>query len=215
MPIPYNKMFVMFPPRPSGSIQPEQVGDYPGWVAQRKFNGTRTVVLIDPEGAVHLRTRHRAEHKAYKITADMRASLQALPLDRGSWHVLDGELLNNKTRGVKDRLVLFDLLVHDSKYLVGTTYGNRLDMLDFTLSEPNEYEQETGRKLAFRVNENVWFAETFRENFSGHFQELLDLDEIEGLVLKDPGGKLVPGVTENNNEAWLIRVRKPHKNYAF
>jgi ATP-dependent DNA ligase len=215
MSVAYKQMFVMFPPRPSTSIKAEHIGDYPGWLAQRKFNGTRTTVFIDPAGDVHLRNRQREEHRAYKVTDEMIESCRALPLERGAWHVLDGELLHSKTKAIKDRVVLFDLLVHDSKYLLGTTYRDRLDLLDYSLGEPDEYEDESGHQLAFRVNGNLWLAETFTDEFERHFRELLALDEIEGLVLKDPGGKLTAGVTEKNNEGWQIRVRKEHKNYAF
>jgi len=219
--MPYKKMFVMWPPRPEGSADPKTLDKYPGWWAQRKFNGTRSLVFLDPDGNVHLRTRHREEHRAYQLTNAMEAAIKSL-LDRGDgifmfepgkWQVFDAELMHSKTSGVKDRLVLFDILVHNGSYLTGTTCRARYEILCEGLGMPDTSETETGRSIALKVNENVWLAEVFEETFADYFTELTDMDEIEGLVLKDPDGVLKPGVSEKNNSEWLVRVRKPHKNY--
>ena len=216
MAMPYRKMFVMWPPRPEGSADPKTLDKYPGWWAQRKFNGTRSLVFIDPEGDIHLRTRHREEHKAYQRTEAMETALKSLLgpcFESGKWQVFDAELMHSKTSGVKDRIVLFDILVHNGSYLTGTTVRERYETLTGGLGHPETSETETGRSIALKVNEHVWFAEIFEDAFADRFAELADMDEIEGLVLKDPSGVLKPGVTEKNNSEWLIRVRKPHKNY--
>lgn len=216
MTIPYKKMFVMYPPRPEGSAHPDTMGNYPGWWGQRKYNGTRTTVFLSPEREVHLRTRHREEHKAYRLTDAMREALLSL-VTGGEWNVFDGELLHSKTPNVKDRIVLFDILVHNGRYLTGTTFQERCDILNHACGSPDEHEDETGRRIALKVNQNVWLAETFvfgaQRASRVLFDELIDMDEIEGCVLKDPGGILKPGVTEKNNSEWMVRVRKPHKNY--
>lgn len=216
--MPYKKMFVMYPPRPEGSAPPDTLGNYPGWWAQRKYNGTRTTVFLSPEGEVHLRTRHREEHKAYQLTDEMREALLSLAAGSyGEWNVYDAELLHSKTTNVKDRIVLFDILVKDGLYLTGTTYEERYTLLIDICGLPLDHEDETGRRIALKVDENVWLAESFDYEDGDEarklFDEMIDMDEIEGLVLKDPGGKLKPGVTEKNNSEWMIRVRKPHKNY--
>jgi len=217
--VPYKKLYIMYPPRPKGAIHPDKLAEYPGWWAQRKFNGTRSVVVIDPEGEIVFYDRQTEVQKAYKPTSEMREALGELATKRGSWYLLDGELLNNKTAGVKDRLVLFDVLVHESKYLTRTAYRDRVPLLNELANNPTEHESDTGRKIALQVSNNVWLAETFKPREPSEtkhlFEGLLDMAEIEGLVLKDPGGVLLPGVREDNNGAWLIRVRKPHKNYVF
>jgi len=215
MSIAYRAGFVMFPPRPEGSVHPDDLLQYPGWWAQRKFNGTRTVIFIDPEGTATIKNRHKEDHRAYKLTGEMREAIRSLPLERGTWHVLDGELMHSKTKGLKDRIVVFDILVHDGEYLVGTTVKDRFDLLFYAVGEPDTYEDETGSELALRVNDNLWLAEMFDSDLPDRFRELNALDEIEGLVLKDPGGKMQPGVIEKNNTSWLIRCRKPHKNYQY
>lgn len=178
-------------------------------------------MFIDPEGDVHLRTRHREEHKAYQLTYAMEAALKSLlnggdgkaAFEAGKWQVFDAELMHNKTPGLKDRLILFDVLVHNGSYLTGTTYRERYEILASALGMPDTSEDETGRYIALKVNQNVWLAEVFEDCFSEYFADLTDMDEVEGLVLKDPDGILKPGVSEKNNSTWLVRVRKPHKNY--
>lgn len=225
MTIPYKKLFVIWPPRPEGSVHPRDLSKFPGWLAQFKFNGTRTTIYLDPEGNVHLRSRHREEHKLYlihdhpKTHGGLKSLLDSPLLERGKWQVFDGEILHSKTVSLKDRIVLWDILVHNGSYLTGTTYQERLSRLTEALGNPTEYEEDTGRKVALVAAENVWMSETFTpanaDEAGEIFNRLVDMDEIEGVVLKDPGGILKPGVGEKNNSEWLVRVRKPHKDYRY
>jgi hypothetical protein len=61
----------------------------------------------------------------------------------------------------------------------------------------------------------LWLAETFFFNLEGAYNRAIELDEIEGLVLKKPNAKLTRGHSKNNNGDWQIRCRKPTKNYSY
>jgi len=225
---------IMYPPRPKLSIPPSKVGDYEekGFVAQLKYNGTRTLVEMGPGSEIKLWTRHREPHKAYELSEALRADLLAIYQtgDTNKTLVFDAELMHSKTKGLKDTLILFDLLVCDSEYYIGMPMLGRYSMLNDILGEPDEWEEETGRKIAakcrlFEYNEKdevteryldrVWVAETFYHNFADVYQSRIDMDEIEGLVLKNPRAPLDRGFSEANNQDWLIRCRKPSKNYGF
>lgn len=225
---------IMYPPRPKISIPPEKVGDYEdrGYVAQLKYNGTRTLVEIGPGSEVKLWTRHKEPHKAYELSEALKADLLAIYKlgDTTKTMVFDGELMHSKTKGLKDTLVLFDILVCDSDYLIGMPMLGRYSVLSDILGEPNEWETETGRKIAAKCRvfeldeedevverylERVWMAETFYYNFSDVYKSRVDMDEIEGLVLKNPRAPLDRGFSETNNQDWLIRCRKPNKNYSY
>ena len=119
------------------------------------------------------------------------------------------------SRLLKDRIVLYDILVHNSEFLVGSTYDSRHSLLTSVCGAPRELEKDTGRGIALVAKDGLWLAQCFSEDLAARFKDHLDLDEIEGLVLKDPGGKLEFGVSVKNNSAWQIRCRKPHKNYAY
>lgn len=216
MTVPFRSTRRIYPPRPKLSVSPDEIKKYEkkGWIGQRKFNGTRTLVYQTDIDEFELTTRHRTAHKQYVLTRDMKAALQALALGAGV-HVLDGELMHSKTKGLKDTLVLWDILVHEDKYLVGTTYAERYKLLNDLLGRPKDYEQVTGHGLALHVVGNIWLAETFGAQLVKRFKEAKDVDEIEGLVLKSPAGELEQGTAENNNASWQVRCRKPHKNYRW
>lgn len=217
MVLPFVSKLIMYPPRPNTAIPPDTLSKYVGWWAQRKWNGTRNLLFVLPDGSFELWNRHKQQHKQYKLTTSMKASIQELAskLERGVFHVFDSELMDAKTTKLKDRIVLYDVLVHNGQYLIGTTYKQRYETLSGILGNPQEHESDTGRRLALRFNKNLWLTEVFTDKLDERFKEALGVDEIEGLVLKDPKGKLDFGVREENNGMWMIRVRKPHKNYAF
>lgn len=220
---------IMYPPRPKLSIPPEKIPDYEekGYVAQLKFNGTRTLIEIKPGGEILLWTRHREPHKAYELSEDLRAALAEVyenACKQDKHLVIDGELLNNKTKGLKDKFVAFDLLVIDDHYLVGESMLNRYTILDDILGTQWFWEEDTGRKIAIYCRDNLWLAELFMpaalygglgHNLSDVYSSRIDMDEIEGIVLKNPNATLERGYSENNNENWLVRCRKPNKNYKF
>ena len=215
MKYPYASFRYIYPPRPSGAIHHDHVSRYPGWIAQYKYNGTRNIIFVFPDGHIELFNRHREHNKAYHPTQEMINAFQSLKLKSGRFYVFDGELMHSKTRGLKDRLILFDVLVFEGDYLIGSRYIDRYLILEKLLGKPTEFEQETGNQIAYRVNRNIWFSKIYTKDLQERFKKLIHMDEVEGLVLKDPNGTLTPGLQEENNGAWMIRVRKPHKNYAY
>ena len=210
---------IMYPPRPKLSIPPEKLPDYEnnGYVAQLKFNGTRTLVEIGPGSDIKLWTRKREAHKAYTLSDELKSELTSIHEagDVTKTLIFDAELMHNKTKGLKDTLIIFDLLVVDSDYLVGMSMLERYDVLCNILGEPNTWEPETGRNIAIEVFKHVWLAQTFVFGFEREFKSRIDMDEIEGLVLKQSWAKLERGLSETNNDNWLVRCRKPNKNYSY
>lgn len=216
---PTYKGRIMYPPRPKLSIPPEKIVDYEnkGYVAQLKFNGTRTLVELKPGGEIKLWTRHREPHKAYKLSKGMEENLHEMheSMSPDKHLVIDGELMHSKTKGLKDRFIAFDILVCNDDYLIGMPMLERYSILDEMLGQQEYWEEDTGRKIAIYIRDHLWLAETFVHNLSKKFKQFIDMDEIEGLVLKKPSAPLERGHSENNNSSWLIRCRKPHKNYQF
>lgn len=196
-------------------MHPESLKDYPNWVAQYKFNGTRNIIYVFPDGHIELFNRHGEHNKAYQVTEDMIQGFKKLNLKKGVFYVFDGELMHSKTKGLKDRVILFDVLVNAGEYLLETSYIERYKLLMNLVGNPSEFEEETGNKIAYRINKNVWLAKTYTKELTERFKKLAHMDEVEGLMLKNPNGKLSFGTREQNNGEWLVRVRKPSKNYSF
>lgn len=210
---------IMYPPRPHISIPPKTLESYEkkGFIGQLKFNGTRTLVELVPGGEIKLWTRHREPHKAYKLSDGLRKNLMELheSFDCKEYIVIDGELMHNKTKGLKNTFIAFDLLVHEGNYLIGVPMLERYQHLAEMLGEPNNWEDTTGKKIAIRVREHLWLAETFMFDLKSNFNRAIEMDEIEGLVLKKPNAVLEYGHSEKNNTKWQLRCRKPHKNYQY
>ena len=51
--------------------------------------------------------------------------------------------------------------------------------------------------------------------FNDLFDGLTKIDMIEGLVLKRKNARLEAGIREDNNSKWMLKTRKPHKNYKY
>ncbi|OFZ79107.1 MAG: hypothetical protein A3K03_00390 [Bdellovibrionales bacterium RIFOXYD1_FULL_44_7] len=215
MPLNFEKFLLIFPPRPSNAINPAAVNQFPGFIGQYKYNDTRNLIYIFPDGHIELYNRHKERHLTYKPTKNMLQSIKSLNFPLCRFHVLDSGLMHNKTRNIKDRIILWDILVFNGKYLIGTTYNWRYELLRKLVGDPTEPEDETGHRIALRINRNLWLAPIFTENLDAKYKQLLHMDEIEGLVLKDPNGKLEWGIRPENNGSWQIRVRKPNPNYSF
>lgn len=210
----YSQKMRIHPPRPESAIPPSTLSHYKGYIAQYKYNDVRTLAIFSPFDEVELLNRHLQPHRFYSLSPGMKKALLSLKLRKDRYHILDGGILH-RVGGLRDRIVFWDILVHDGRYLIGETLARRYALLQKICENPAQSEEETGFGIGLRVNEHIWLAPLIRENFERHFRLSLGLDVLEGLVLKIPGSRLEQAFGERNNGSWQIRVRKPHVNYAF
>jgi hypothetical protein len=215
-------MNYVYPPRPKNRIHPNQLPKYEQtgkWVVQRKFKGTRNVICITADGKVHFWNRHKTEHKQWKPTPDIITQILALNIEPGKECWLDSELLHSKVSAdtdpfLKNRIVLFDVLMVGGVYLLGRpNQMERLRLLGEICGYPTQLEPNHG--IARRVSDNLWMAETYDRDFVQHFQEKINLPEIEGLVLRKKDSVLDSSGTKEYECDWLIRCRKPEGHYQF
>ncbi|MCK9459589.1 MAG: hypothetical protein M0R80_08120 [Proteobacteria bacterium] len=215
-------MQYIFPPRPKNRVPPNQLPKYEAtgkWVVQRKFKGTRNVIQITPDGKVNFFNRHKEEHSQWTSTSAVRNQILALNFERGKEYWLDSELLHAKVSKdtdpyLKNRIVVFDVLMVAGTYLLGApNQMERLRILDEICHHPTQMEPNHG--IARWVSENLWMAETFPNDFELHFQEKINLPEIEGLVLRRRDSVLDSVGTKEYECNWLIRCRKPEGHYQF
>lgn len=208
-------MAFIYPPRPSGKTPPGSLKFYPSptWIAQRKFNGTRNCIEIK-NGKVTLWNRYGEYHKQYDLTNSMRKQILSLNLLKENDYYLDSELLHSKTKNIKGKIVLFDILKVD-KYLFGMQQIDRLLLLEEICKYPKDYVKINDVNLAFRVTEDIWLAETFTDSFLSRYKESFDIEELEGLVLRKRKSILDNVGRKDYNVSWQVRVRKQHKNYNF
>jgi len=206
---------ILCPPRPRGKLDPlhelsrfDQSGK---WLAQRKFNGIRTLLWVGPNGEIKLYDRYLKPHNYSLTSRQSSLILNNLNVEQGQEYWFDGEHLHAKTRSIKDTLVLFDVL-WAGRFLFGMTQIDRLNLLASLCGNPTRLEPG-GR--AIEAGKGLWMAEIFDTNFMTHYQEALDSDWCEGLVLRQRLSKLDTPCRKINEEVrWQKRARKPSKSYS-
>ena len=173
------------------------------------------LIYILPDGKIRFFTRKKTPLPRYKAPAALLKSLHALKLKPGFFHVLDGGLLHYKTERVKNTIVLWDILVHESQFLTGTGYGERYKLLEKITGKPKTAVRLDGIKIALKIAPSLWLAPLLEGDWKKLYQESSALPEIEGLVLKDPKEPLKRALKPEENARWQIRARKPRIDYRF
>ncbi len=173
------------------------------------------MITILPNGEIRLFTRRKTPFARYRPPAALLRALKALKLKPGFFHVLDGGLLHYKTERVKNTIVLWDILVHESQFLSGTGFGERYKLLEKISGKPKTPVRLDGIEVARKIAPLLWLAPLLKGDWKKLFKKASALPEIEGLVLKDPKAPLRRALKPELNARWQIRVRKPRIDYLF
>ena len=204
----------IFPPRPKNAIHSDDLTfwDNNSLLAQPKLNGSNTTIYTNGEQVI-IMNRHGARLTNFQISLDEIKSLYRGV--RGQWLVINGEYLNKSKqdeRGItfNHKLIIFDILVYKSDYLVGQTFQQRVHLLD-ELYGKNDSE----KSYLYSISDNVYRVKSFDTGFKSLFDQLTPIDMIEGLVMKRKNAKLEIGNTENNNTKSQLKARKPTKLYKY
>jgi hypothetical protein len=236
LPLPYPEYSYKFPPRPENRIEPVAL-DYAesqGYWAQVKMHGTCNGVDVSPPGyggktgkSLICMPRHGKDHphKLWAPTDESSRIFKQIPGD--GWTATVCELMHSKTPNIKDTNYIFDLLVDNGRYLVGTTFPERQEMLKrifFPLANKvngkvfetlSHYviDGYTGDNPPIKHKGETWLAKVYTKGFRELFAKLGP--EHEGLVLKNPNAKLEICSRPNSNSGWQIKCRKGTKSYDF
>lgn len=215
----YDKYSYLFPPRPVNTTHFTQLGIYDNgqFIAQPKYNGTCCNVFISKTELVVM-NRHKRNITSNYSEIDLKG------LHKGDgWLVLCGEFLNKNKKGEDGKpfnlkFVIWDILVYDSKYLLGSTFSERMALLEQLypcVKMVVGKELNSLSHLCFTNYKNCYKAPCYEYGFDVLYNSIVDTDLYEGLVLKRKDAKLSYGLTERNNSDWQIKCRKPTKNYDF
>ena len=218
----------IYPPRPKTSLPYGEAAFFKdlGWVAQYKYNGSRCMVKHLPNGKIELWNRHAETFRTYNpptwLQDQTRSSLYKLGLNPTGYHLLDGELLDQKHIAIKDTVVIWDILVRDGQHLLGTTYGERHSTLYDVISQEEKWLHKA-QHFGIRLSDNVFFATNLGASlWDGAWDMVLEVNKpygdkplLEGLVIKDPNGVLERGWRESNNGEWLVRCRVKTGRHNF
>jgi len=210
----YNSFRYIFPPRPKNAIPDSDLNfwDNGSLIAQPKINGSNCVIFTNGEKLMIMN-----RHSQYMTNVDIQRQevLDLFKGEQGKWMVLNGEYLNKSKQDenrqtFNHKLVIFDILVYNSDYLVGKTFQERINLLD-ELYGQNDSE----KSYLYSVSNNVYRVKSFESGFKSLYDQLTPIDMIEGLVLKRKNARLEIGNTENNNIKSQLKARKATKNYKF
>ena len=140
------------------------------------------------------------------------------------WSYLNGGLLDGKNRHFSGILAIWDVLVCEGEYLVGSTYGERHGWLEKKAAEHEcgPYVVNIGGQeftMGIKLSEHIFLTTshpnaaiawdfTQRMNAAGGWKGKGDGEPlVEGIVVKDQNGKLEYAMKEDNNSCWSARCR--------
>ena len=200
----YPNRPILVPPDPDTPMSPkpdylnglEVTGKY---IAEQKWNGDNTLIYTDD---MSFWNRHK-ERLHYKPSPEVLKELQIFP--KGS--IINAETVHTKTKTVKDTLIVHCVMAWDGELLLGKTWGDARKILE-SLNLPLTVWNQTN------YSARVLLSRTWTEGFWDLYQKA-DGAIIEGIILKDPKGKLVHSATPIKDGPWMLKIRKPCKKYNF
>jgi ATP-dependent DNA ligase len=196
--------FTYFYPERAGLVLIDQplisrLSDDPAWIAEPKKNGKRLELHRLPSGNWEFWNRH-GEKMSYTPGPELAAALADFPLEARKYYLFDGELCHGKVKGIRHRIMLYDVFIMADHLLIGVPFKERRQILA-TLENYGGF------------HECLEIAPQYPDNFRAVFDELITDPEIEGLVFKNLGGKLNLGRKRAANSAWMLKVRRPSNSY--
>ena len=166
------------------------------FLAELKYNGDNIQWHTDTNTFWN---REHERHR-YQPTDAVQEELQ-MWRDASGPALINLELMHYHTTDVKDTLIVHCVMAWQGEYLMGKTWGDSRNILDDCLD----------RGLS---GERVRISPVWRNGFWELFKEA-DGRAIEGIVLKDPKGKLVYSAREPDDVNYMLKIRKACKKYPF
>lgn len=204
-------MKVIYPPRPKSKLHWNDLGYYEKtgkWVVQRKFNGTRNLIHITPEGQLAVFSRYGKEHSASKFVLQRsfrEEILSALNLEKGKEYWLDSELMNKQIDSGKE-IIIYDVLQAGRYFFGNPDQMARLEILKGICGDPQQLEPGG---IALQISPRLWMAQTWADHFIDRFNEALGNPRLEGLVLRRMDSSLDNFGDKEYETTNVIRCRKP------
>jgi hypothetical protein len=183
----YPNRPILIPPDKARINAYESSGQY---IGELKWNGDNT--LLDTNKPLEFWNRHKERHR-FIPNEIMREELSKWPKDM----VINAELMHYRTWEIKNVLIVHCVMVWKGKPLIGKTWGDSRKILD-------DMPSATCVKV----------SEIFQTGFWDKFQAT-DGVTIEGIILKNPTGKLVFSTTPIPDTSFMFKIRKPNKKYPF
>jgi len=166
----HDKPFYVYPPRPrriSPTLLESTYSEDEGWIAEKKMNGWRGVVLHDGKTS-EIWNRHGAVMATGQGEEEMAKHLaNILP---GSSTIVDGEMIGRRTTTVKGIFYAFDICMIEGEWIGDRTYLERRKVLQ-TL-------------LASHQGDKLWLPTYVNRGKFDYFKDSIGDELSEGIVIK-------------------------------
>lgn len=203
----YPNRPTLVPPDPNNPLNPssdyidslEASGKY---IAEFKWNGDNTTV-----DTTDMKFYNRqGQILSYKPHPDLLKELSVFP--KGC--LLNGELMHRHTVNTKDLLILHCIMAWEGKPLFGKTWDDSRELLvNMDLPQTDWFQLDC-------YKEHLLTATDYEQGFWYMFEAAQECGtEIEGIVLKNPKGKLIFSVNPIDDVSWMVKIRKPSNKYSF
>lgn len=209
----YNKFRYIFPPRPKNAIPVDELNfwDNNTLLSQPKLNGSNSLIFTNGEKVIVM-NRHNQTLTNVRVTTD---EIKSIYKGNGEWMVLNAEYMNKSQndetgKPFNHKFVIFDLLVLEGNYLVGTTFEQRVAVLNDLYGQV-----DCEKEHLYGISENIYRVKSYNGGFLDLYNDLIKIDMYEGLVMKRKNAKLELGTSENNNTKSQLKIRKVTKNYKY
>jgi ATP-dependent DNA ligase len=130
------------------------------------------------------------------------AALNTFPIT--DYWLFDGELRHHKTKGIKNKLVLYDVFIRAGELLIALPFRDRRKILESLMSIGVD-----------AVNNVLTIPPQFTSGFDRVFKALVSNPEYEGLVLKNLDGRLDLGRKSAAESRWMFKVRRASNSYSY
>ncbi len=218
----YDNFKFIYPPRAESKTKPALISMYDTeeYIAQPKYNGSCCNVFLHYGAFIKVINRHGEQ----KTRVDSFIKFEQIETE--GWTVLSGELMDKSKKGEDGNpitgFVIWDILVHNNKYLVGSTTSERIDLME-NLWPCQRMRVDKNGLIGYNHLCHTGIDGIFRspsyvggvDYFPKLYKDIIKTDAYEGLLLKKVNAKLEIGFNEKNNSGWQLKVRKPVKNYSF
>jgi hypothetical protein len=190
-------------PKPDYINELEKSGKY---VGEYKWNGDNTVINTDDLSFWN----RDGGRLSYTPTPEVLEELRRFP--KGCR--LNAETMHRHTKKVKNLVLLHSVLAWKGDLMIGKTWGEARKFLEDLSWLPRtegpclSYDCHVLLSRAYPASDTGTFWKMFNEARAAD-------DSIEGIVLKDPSGKLVISTRPVADVPWLLKIRKPSKKYSF
>jgi len=163
------------------------------YVAEFKWNGDNTLIYTDTDTWWN---RHQA-HLNYRPSPEVLDEMHKV-FPAGC--IVNAETVNRCTKNIKDKIVVHCLMAYKGQLLLGKTWGDSRKILE---------------DLDFSGCSHVELSQTHKSGFWDLFQFAWHAGpELEGIILKNPKGKLVFATKPLSDCSYMLKIRKPSKKYA-